>query len=133
MPRDRPRATDFAAGRTKGDVSGPESVALAASRGSPARQMARDSPRETPEAAGRAEGDAPGVEGFAFGALRDMHGTGRAEGDAPRADSVALGASRDTRTRLTPQNQKGSRVDPDSPLLTPAAPYGVVTSCGSRR
>ena len=105
MPRDRPRATDFAAEPAEGDVFQPESVSIEGPRGRSARQVARSGPRETPEAAERAEGEFPGVEGFAFGALRDMHGMGRAEGDAPRADSVALGASHGSRTRSMPRNR----------------------------
>ena len=35
LPWGGPRETDFAAEQSKGDVSGPKSVALAASRGSP--------------------------------------------------------------------------------------------------
>ena len=84
MPRDRPRATDFAAEPAEGDVFQPESVSIEGPRGRSARQVARSGPRETPEAAERAEGEFPGVEGFAFGALRDMHGMGRAEGDGFR-------------------------------------------------
>ena len=70
MPRDRPRETDFAAGRTKGDVSGPKSVALGASHGSRTRLLPWGGPRETDFAAGRTKGDVSGPESVALAASR---------------------------------------------------------------
>ena len=70
VPREAARATDSAAESPKGDVFGPETFALGASRDRRAQGLPREAARGTDSAAERTKGDVFGPETFALGAFR---------------------------------------------------------------
>ena len=118
VPREAARETDSAAESPKGDVFGPETVALGRSRDCSGRRMPRQAPRGTYLSRMTPRGRRACLQGsFALVTSRDRQAHGvpqnvargrgpaaeRRKGDARRTKLVALGRSRDCSGRRMPR------------------------------